>query len=192
MTPHECAPASRRDFLKVSTTAILGGALAGELPIAQNAHAAGSDLLRVGLVGCGGRGTGAAAQALRTAGPVQLVAMADAFADRVEGAHKNLLKDNVADRVNVDASKRFIGVDGFENGHLADVEHRLARPAARGHVHDRALEDPVEVPLVVGDVLVVPGQLARLRADRHRAVGVERVRVDVRRDRSVRSRHVVV
>ena len=50
---------SRREFLKTSS-AVVGGTLVGGLGIAQSAHAAGSDLIRVGLIGCGGRGTGAA------------------------------------------------------------------------------------------------------------------------------------
>ena len=72
--------ASRRDFLKASTA----GALAGGLGIARGAHAAGSDEIKVALIGCGGRGTGAAVQALSTKANVKLVAMADAFRDRVE------------------------------------------------------------------------------------------------------------
>jgi hypothetical protein len=75
-------PASRRDFLKVSAAAA-GAALASGL-IAPHVHAAGGDTLKVGLIGCGGRGTGAAAQALRADRNVKLVALADAFSDRLE------------------------------------------------------------------------------------------------------------
>jgi predicted dehydrogenase len=102
-------PPSRREFLA-------GAAAAAALPALPRARRIGpDDLVRVGLVGCGGRGTGAAAQALRTPGPVQLVAMGDAFADRVEAAHQNLLKAGpVGERVNVDAGKRFVGIDAFE------------------------------------------------------------------------------
>jgi hypothetical protein len=72
---------TRRDFLK---TAAAGAALAN-LGIARMAHAAGSDLVRIGFVGCGGRGTGACRDALNTSqGPVKLVAMGDLFADRLE------------------------------------------------------------------------------------------------------------
>src|SRR5688500_6621851 len=76
--PHSPVPATRRDFLKGSAAAVA----AGQFAVLQNAHAAGGDLLRVGLVGCGGRGTGAAAQALNADPNVKLVAMGDAFADR--------------------------------------------------------------------------------------------------------------
>src|SRR3984893_19160041 len=74
-------PSSRRDFLKASTAALVAGAAAG---IPMNVHAGGGDTLRVGLIGCGGRGTGAAGQALHADKNVKLVAMADAFADRLQ------------------------------------------------------------------------------------------------------------
>ena len=68
---------SRRQFIGSS-------AAATALAAVPHAHAAGSDVLRVGLIGCGGRGTGAAAQALKADPNVKLVAMADAFEDRLE------------------------------------------------------------------------------------------------------------
>jgi myo-inositol 2-dehydrogenase / D-chiro-inositol 1-dehydrogenase len=72
--------------------------------------------IRVGLVGCGGRGTGAARQALRTAGPVRLVAMADAFSDRLNGALGHLSNPDlgVADRIDVPESRRFVGFDAYQ------------------------------------------------------------------------------
>src|SRR5579863_1542108 len=73
--------ASRRTFLKTSTVAVVGTGLAATLGPARYAHAAGDDTIKIGLVGCGGRGTGAASQALRTPGNVKLVAMGDAFKD---------------------------------------------------------------------------------------------------------------
>ena len=83
------AAASRRDFLKTSAAA----ALAGACHVAAQAHVAGNDLLRVGLIGCGGRGTGAAAQALNADRNVQLVALADAFEDRLQQSLATLRKD---------------------------------------------------------------------------------------------------
>jgi len=71
---------TRRSFLRTTSGAVAGGAVLGALPIERFAHAASpGDTLRIGLIGCGGRGTGAAAQALSTAGDVKLIAMADAF-----------------------------------------------------------------------------------------------------------------
>ena len=78
--------ASRRDFLKTA-------AAAGTLAAISNAHAAGSDVLRVGLIGCGDRGTGAATQALAADSNVKLVAMADAFEDRLQKSLEILQKD---------------------------------------------------------------------------------------------------
>ncbi|MGC3969364.1 MAG: twin-arginine translocation signal domain-containing protein [Pirellulales bacterium] len=72
------ANASRREFLKTSGV-VAAGAVAGSLSIARSAHAAGSDVLKIGLVGCGGRGTGAALQALKADKNVKLVALGDVF-----------------------------------------------------------------------------------------------------------------
>jgi predicted dehydrogenase len=82
----------------------------------QNAHAASNDTIKIGLIGCGGRGTGAAGQALSTEGPVELVAVADAFADRAQGA-VDALKQKFADkpeRVKVTADTMFIGFDAYK------------------------------------------------------------------------------
>ncbi|HEY7158006.1 MAG TPA: twin-arginine translocation signal domain-containing protein, partial [Gemmataceae bacterium] len=76
--------ATRRDFLQTSTAAVVGGAMAVVLPLAANVHAAGSDVIRVGLIGCGSRGTGAAEQALNADKNVKLVAMGDVFEDRLQ------------------------------------------------------------------------------------------------------------
>jgi predicted dehydrogenase len=85
------------------------------LAAAPNLHAAGSDLLRVGLVGCGDRGTGAASQALAADSNVQLVAMADAFEDRLERSLSHLTQDQkVGSKVNVAADHRFVGFDAYQ------------------------------------------------------------------------------
>src|SRR5262245_51884743 len=113
MTPQEPAPASRRDFLKASTAAVVGGALAGQF---SNVHAAGSGLLRVGLIGCGGRGTGAAAQALKADPEVKLVAMGDAFADRIEESLATLQKDqDITGKLDVPPERRFAGFDAYQH-----------------------------------------------------------------------------
>jgi myo-inositol 2-dehydrogenase/D-chiro-inositol 1-dehydrogenase len=102
---------SRRDFLK--TTATTSAAL-GAMVIPQSAHAAGDDILRVGVVGCGGRGTGAVVNALMADPQTRLVAIGEAFADRAEASLK-VLKNNaeVGDRVVVDADHTFIGFDAY-------------------------------------------------------------------------------
>lgn len=73
---------SRREFVRGAATA--GAAVAG-LSLARSAHAAGNDALRVGLVGCGSRGIGAAANAMEADAGVRLAALADLFADRAGG-----------------------------------------------------------------------------------------------------------
>ena len=91
---------SRRDFLKTSSVAAAAGAVGSTLSIARSAHAASDDTIKIALIGCGGRGTGACSQALSTEGPVKLVAMADAFRDRLDGSY-NGLKRAHNDRVDV-------------------------------------------------------------------------------------------
>jgi predicted dehydrogenase len=99
--------ASRRAFL---TTA----AAAGTMAAFSNAHAAGSDVLRVGLIGCGDRGTGAATQALSADSNVKLVAMADVFADRLQNSLEILQKDEkVAGKLDVKPDHRFVGFNAY-------------------------------------------------------------------------------
>jgi len=101
--------ASRRDFLKTA-------AIAGAISSLPNAHAAGgSDVLRVGLVGCGDRGTGAATQALAADSNVQLVAMADAFEDRLQNSLETLQKaEKVSSKVAVKPERRFVGFNAYK------------------------------------------------------------------------------
>ncbi len=104
---------SRRDFLKTST-ALVGGALADSLT--PGVHAAGNDLLRVGLIGCGGRGTGAATQALKADKNVKLVAMADVFEDRLQESLTTLRQDEqVAAKVDVKPESCFVGFDAYKD-----------------------------------------------------------------------------
>src|SRR5438552_2338532 len=94
---HTMTNASRRDFLKSGAALAGAAALLSEVPFV---HAGGDDLLRVGLIGCGGRGTGAAEQALRADKNVKLVAMGDAFRDKLESSLETLLKEkDIADKV---------------------------------------------------------------------------------------------
>ncbi|MBI2826524.1 MAG: Gfo/Idh/MocA family oxidoreductase [Planctomycetia bacterium] len=109
---------SRRSFLKSTTTAAVAGALAAQMPIARSAHAAGSDVLKVGLIGCGGRGSGAAAQAMKADPNVRLTAMGDAFADRLQNsldAMRKELGDEFDAKVKVPEENRFVGFDAYQN-----------------------------------------------------------------------------
>lgn len=98
---------SRRQFL--STTAAVGSSV---LALQRCVHAAGSDILRVGLIGCGSRGAGAASNAINADPGVRLVALADAFADRVAGALK-ALKERHPDQVAVEPARCFVGFDSY-------------------------------------------------------------------------------
>jgi len=101
----------RRDFLK--TSAILtGGALLSGIPLA-GAYASGSDVIKVALIGCGSRGTGAAFQALSTKFNLKLIAMADAFPDKLEKSYQTLLTKFGAEKISVTADKKFVGFDGY-------------------------------------------------------------------------------
>lgn len=104
---------SRRDFLQTSTTAALSAAAVAQLSLTSGVYAAGDDVIKVGLVGCGGRGTGAAGQALSTEGNVKLVAMGDAFADSLNGSLNNLKRGHEG-RVAVDDDHKFVGFDAYK------------------------------------------------------------------------------
>src|SRR5437899_8415072 len=81
---------NRRDFLRTTSAAVAGASVLGGLSVERSAFAAGSDTLKLALIGCGGRGSGAADQALSTEGSVKLVAMADVVKDHLEGSLRNL------------------------------------------------------------------------------------------------------
>jgi predicted dehydrogenase len=102
-------PTSRRDFLKASAASAAGAALA--LPAV---HAAGNDVLKIGLVGCGGRGTGAAVQALHADKAVKLVALADMFKDRIESCRQQLGREDLGDKLAVTDERCFTGFDGYK------------------------------------------------------------------------------
>src|SRR6266853_3719106 len=129
--PNSPAPTTRRDFLKKTSTAVAGGTLLGGLTLERSAFAAGSDTLRIALIGCGGRGSGAADQALSTSGGVKLVAMADVFEDHLKGSLGNLKKQH-ADRVEVPKENQFIGFDAYKQAiALADVVVLATPPGFR-------------------------------------------------------------
>ncbi len=103
---------SRRDFLKTSSGIALSAGAVAQLSLSAGVHAAGDDVIKIGLVGCGGRGTGAATQALSTVGNVKLIAVGDAFDDRLNGALNNLKQ--FGDRVAVDDDHKFVGLDAYK------------------------------------------------------------------------------
>lgn len=114
---------SRRKFIKGSSMLLAGGAIAASnTSIARGAHAYGSDRIKVGLVGCGGRGRGAAIQALNTdGGEVRLVAMADAFDYQLEDALKTI-KGEHPDKVDVSKDNQFTGLEAYQGVMASDCD----------------------------------------------------------------------
>lgn len=103
---------SRRDFLKTSAV-VVSAAAVGSLDISRSAYAAGSDLLRVGVIGCGSRNAGAGAQALAADSGARLVAMCDIFLDRVKAKRAEIKKAR-PDQVMVDDDHCFTGFDSYK------------------------------------------------------------------------------
>ncbi|MGL6193884.1 MAG: Gfo/Idh/MocA family protein [Thermoguttaceae bacterium] len=103
---------NRRDFLKVTGLTTLGASLTSFS--APKVHAAEDNTIRIALVGCGGRGNGAAVDALRTAGPTKLIAMADVFEDRVVNSRNSLAEHLGKDKVDVPDDRVFHGFDGYK------------------------------------------------------------------------------
>jgi myo-inositol 2-dehydrogenase / D-chiro-inositol 1-dehydrogenase len=131
----------RRDFVKTSTLAA-GGALLVPNMLAAKAHIDGDDVITVALIGCGGRGTGAVMQALSTKENVRLVAMADAFRDRLDDCYKTITADDVSDwtgtagnfkdRIQVPEEHKFDGFGAyFKAIPLADVVILTTPPGFR-------------------------------------------------------------
>lgn len=114
--PQSIVSASRREFLKASSVTALGSAFAGHLAFTSSAAAySKGDTLKVGLIGCGGRGTGAAAQALSTGEDVVLTALGDTFEGRVKGSRSALAADeNFGKRVQVPDDACFVGLDCYQ------------------------------------------------------------------------------
>jgi predicted dehydrogenase len=127
-----CVSITRRSFLQ-KTSAAAGGLALGALAVERAAHAQGSDTVKVALVGCGGRGSGAAAQALGTEGNVKLVAMADAFSDRLNNSYKEIqaaVKDSA--KIEVPDDHKFVGFDAYKDAiKLADVVILATPPGFR-------------------------------------------------------------
>jgi predicted dehydrogenase len=146
---------TRRDFLLTTGRLAAASALAGTaLP---HVHAAGSDLIQVALIGCGGRGTGAADNALSTkTGPVKLVAMADVFENKLRSSYENL-KRKFADKIEVPDDRKFLGFDGYRKAmdclRPGDVAIFATPPAFRwvhfGYAIEKNLNAFMEKPVTV-------------------------------------------
>lgn len=113
--------ASRRGFLKGSAAAAAGTSLIAGLNPVRAAHVRSDETIRIGLIGCGGRGRGAADQAMNTTGPTKLVAVADAFEDNLNSA-VNTLQRQHGEKVDVPKERQFVGFDAYKNVLASDVD----------------------------------------------------------------------
>jgi predicted dehydrogenase len=123
---------NRRNFVKGSAT-VASGVMLGGLSLESRANSAANDKLKIAVVGCGGRGTGAAVQALTVKEDVELVAMADAFKDRLDKSYENIVaKVEDKKRVNVKDKDKYVGFDAYKAAiDLADVVILTAPPGFR-------------------------------------------------------------
>jgi predicted dehydrogenase len=132
-------PLSRRAFLKTSTAATFAAPFLARSGFAQVSP---GETLRVGLIGCGGRGTGAAAQALAADSNVKLVAMGDAFADRLQSSLETLQKQSdIAPKIDVAEARRFVGFDAYQSVIAASDVVLLATPPHFRPIHLQAAID---------------------------------------------------
>jgi myo-inositol 2-dehydrogenase/D-chiro-inositol 1-dehydrogenase len=175
-SPKKSSESTRREFLnngsKIAVAgAALGTVVAPSLSLARSAHAFGSDTIRIGLVGCGGRGTGASVQAMNTtSGNVELVAMGDAFQNRLDGSLKQCAKQH-KDKVRVPKERQFVGFDAYKNVLESDIDMViLATPPGFRPLHFEAavkagknvfMEKPVAVDAPGIRRVLKAGQLAK-------------------------------
>ena len=122
---------TRRTFVKNSSL-LAGGLMAAPLFSKANYFSVADDSIKIALIGCGGRGTGAATQALSTKQNVKLVAMADAFPDRLDRSYNSGSKEVDAKRIDVPEDRKFVGFDAYEKAiPLADVVILATPPGFR-------------------------------------------------------------
>ena len=128
---------SRRDIIR--TGGVAAAAIAAAYAFPSGVYAKASDRIKVGLVGCGGRGSGAAVNALTADDGAELVAMGDMFADKLEKSHENLTGSDVGDRVaDGKAMKKFVGWDAYKGVIQESDVVLLATPPHFRPMHLRA------------------------------------------------------
>jgi predicted dehydrogenase len=149
---------TRRQFLRTSGAALAGTALAAS--VVRPGYAAEENTLRIALVGCGGRGTGAAAQALSTRGPTRLWAMADVFADRLQNSLASVQKGR-EEQIAVPPERQFVGLDGYRKAmdslRPGDVVLLATPPAFRPLHFEYAVEKGLHVFMEKSFAVDAPG-----------------------------------
>ena len=113
---------TRREFVKKTGSAVLASTFGfNVLSAKSSSFTSNSDTLKVGIIGCGGRGTGAALQATRADSNVVLTVMADIFKDRLDDAHSALMKEN-PEKIKVDDANKFVGFESYKQVLESDVD----------------------------------------------------------------------
>lgn len=134
----------RRDFIK--TSALVAGGLALNPFTMPKAFATGTDEIKIAVIGCGGRGTGAVFQAFDTGYNIKLVAMADAFRDRIDSSYAPILDKYGAEKVDVPEERKFVGFDGYKEAiKLADVVLLTAPPGFRPDHFEEAVKQGKQI-----------------------------------------------
>ena len=147
--------ASRREFLRQGTI-LAGGLIAAPLLSNANYFSGADDVIKIALIGCGGRGTGAATQALLSKQNVKLVAMADAFRDNLDACYKELNSEEIAEstggrgnlkgKIDVPEERKFTGFDGYIQAiALADVVLLTTPPGFRPIHFEEAIKQGKQV-----------------------------------------------
>ena len=117
----ESTQPTRRNFLKTSAALAVAGSVTTAMTGARSVHAAGSDTLKVALIGCGGRGSGAAVDAMAADKNAKITVLCDAFGDRVEAA-RNALKAPLGAQLEVSDANCFVGIDAYKQVMASDVD----------------------------------------------------------------------
>ncbi len=164
---------TRREFLETSVKVAGTAAILGSLPVSLSAFPGAAGEIKVALVGCGGRGTGAAIQAIQADPDVRLVAMADVFGDRLEECYKNVSERfDGQDKVRVSEESKFTSFDGYKKAiDMADVVILTTPPGFRPQHFEYAvdqgkhvfMEKPVATDVVGVKRVLEAGKKARAR-----------------------------
>ncbi|HWQ93610.1 MAG TPA: twin-arginine translocation signal domain-containing protein, partial [Clostridia bacterium] len=156
---------SRRHFLKTSGSALAGAALVAGLP--RPGYTAENNQIKIALVGCGGRGTGAAAQALATQGPTCLWAIADVFEHRLQSSLSNL-RPGRESKIQVPPERQFVGLDAYAKAidslNRGDVVLLATPPAFRPIHFEYAVRKGLHVFMEKSFAVDAPGIRRVLRA----------------------------
>ena len=147
----------RRKFIRDSAI-LTGVAFTAPLTVARSGHITGNGRLKVAVIGCGGRGAGAASQVLHASPDVVLVAMADAFRDRIDRSYEHLVKEHGKERVDVPEERRFTGLDGYKEAtSVADLVLLASPPGFRPLHYEEAVKRGVHVFMEKPVATDVPG-----------------------------------